>query len=160
MKSYKRLVYSSLGFFTCWFLLSLYIGLAEVPQNTFFPYYSWKLFEKIDSNNEEPNIEVYVVDNVPLDKPLDYTTDIRPLYDKYSYSTPKRLIGRLYRSITKSEYSKTDEIKKHFEKTFLRAFKGCKYRLVLRTFNPYEKWKDPENAPVKSKTIKEFDCEN
>lgn len=157
MSHYNRQKNFIVVFFAVWFLGSLVIGHLYVrSQNIFFPFYSWRLFEKIVVEMKDYGVEVLSLDGETFDPPADFVDDIVPKDLKLIrlWSQPDRIIQRLGKANKGYDYSSFSEIKNSFEQNYFYKNQSGTYQLVRRRWDPLEAWnKKKRGAWFKEKEV-------
>ena len=136
-KIYNTFLY----FFLIWFALSLAQGTYLLfPTNYLYPYFSWRLFDRVKFLESDFAIELVSLDGKELKPPQDFVAYEVPLNKKLRslYSQPHRTVQRLGQARNGNDYSSFSEIKKTFETHFLNRYKYGEYQLVFRTWDPLE----------------------
>lgn len=140
MADYKRLKIFIGGFLIVYFVVGFFT--RYIPKGEIFPFFSWRLFQSIPNTIVEYGVMISIYNGKPFQPPRLFQ-DAKGIIPQSDSINAREIIQNLGRAHAKNQIEKRENLRKLFEKNFLKL--PARYQLIRMRYNPIQKWKSGES---------------
>ncbi|WP_136661330.1 hypothetical protein [Nitratireductor sp. XY-223] len=154
LAGYRRIVVTIPVFLACYTFVAM-LGSGLSSRAEFFPVFSWSLFTYVSDTRVLCELDVISVDGEELPAPTQFY-DL-PEYFPAALSRDIRLLKTLQRACVariEGNEAEFDALRRVIENSFLSARRNVRYKLLTRTYNPIDRWRD--GTVMSTKLLGEF----